>query len=247
MKYDNLSWTKETYQEFLMELDTLADESYQKFHQGLVLEGKPLRGIRTPKLQEIAKMIAKGDFKTFLKLNQMESYEEIILYGLVIAKAKIPFQEQLNNLNDFIPYIDNWAINDIVCSSLKSFKKNQELGLKAIKTYLHSKKKWRIRFGLVLLLDYYINDTYIDTVLKLSNSIHSEEYYVKMANAWLLSICYIKYSEKTMKFFETCDLDDWTYHKAISKINDSRRVKKEEKEKLKKRKKLSNNDMNSVL
>lgn len=229
MKFDNIGWNQDTYHKFLCYLDSLVDEEYRQFHQGLVLDGKPLRGIRTPILKEIATQIAKEDFHTFLSINQMNSYEEILLYGLVVAKAKISFSEQLSYLEQFIPYIDNWAINDIVCSSLKAFQKNQEEGFKAICSYLHSKNPWSIRFGLVLLLDHYMNDNYIDHVLKLANTIQSEEYYVKMANAWLISICYIKYKEKTTAFLNETKIDDWTYHKAISKIRDSKRVSKEEK------------------
>lgn len=232
MTFDNIIWNQKDYQQFLNYLDSLAEESYQKFQQRLILDGKPLRGIRTPILQTIAKNISKGDYKNFLSINKMDRYEEILLYGLVIAKAKMTFSERLSYLEYFIPYIDNWAINDIVCTSLKSFQKHQEDGLKNIHSYLHSNNPWSIRFGLVLLLNYYINDTYIDTVLKLSNMIQSDEYYVKMANAWLISICYIKYKEKTTAFLKETTIDNWTFHKAISKIRDSKRVSKEEKEQL---------------
>lgn len=232
MKFNDIIWNQKNYQQFLNYLDSLIEEPYRKFQQGLILDGKPLRGIRTPVLQTIAKNIVTGDYKAFLAINKMDSYEEILLYGLVIAKANMTFSEQLNYLESFIFYIDNWAVNDIVCSSLKSFQKHQEDGLRRIDSYLHSNNPWSIRFGLVLLLSHYINDTYIDTVLKLSNTIQSDEYYVKMANAWLISICYIKYKEKTNVFLKETTIDNWTFHKAISKIRDSKRVSNEEKEQL---------------
>ena len=135
--------------------------------------------------------------------------------------------------NGFIPLIDNWAICDIVCANAKIFKKNLEEGLIYINKCINNHNPWSKRVGLVLLLDYYINDKYIDVVLKLANNIKSDEYYVKMANAWLISICYIKYPNKTETFLNNTKIDNWTYNKAISKICDSTRVEKEAKNKLK--------------
>lgn len=224
MKLDNLIWNDKTYDEFLSYLDSLSEEKYKRFHQSLVLDGKPIRGIRTPLLKYLAKEIVKGDFKSFLELNKMSSYEEIILYGLVVSNSKIPFLEQLAYLDYFISYIDNWAINDIVCGSLKSFKKYQNEGFIAIKKYLNDSNPWSIRFGLVLLLGYYINDNYINEVLDIANNITSSDYYVKMANSWLISICYIKYKEETALFLRNTKIDNWTYNKAISKMCDSKRV-----------------------
>lgn len=87
---------------------------------------------------------------------------------------------------------------------------------------------------MVLLLNYYINDKYIDLILKIANNINSEEYYVKMANAWLISICYIKYPNKTKIFLNNTKIDKWTYNKSISKICDSKRISDKEKIVLKK-------------
>lgn len=232
MHYDNIDWTRETYQNFLVELDRYADTKYQKFQQGLIPNGQPLRGIRTPQLKIIAKSISKGNYQAFFNQVTPDSYEEIIIYGLVISYLKVPFETTLHLLNSFVSMIDNWAINDIVAANLKCFQKNQEAGLKYIKNLINSQKPWSIRFGLVLLLGHYINDTYIDRVLEIANQITHEEYYVKMANAWLISICYIKYREKTKCFLKETVIDDWTYNKAISKICDSRQVNQEEKDNL---------------
>ena len=96
------------------------------------------------------------------------------------------------------------------------------------------KNSWSKRFGLVLLLTYYINDEYIDEVIKISMDINSKDYYVLMANAWLISICYIKYPEKIEPLILNKSWDIITLKKAIGKIKDSYRVNKEDKEKLNK-------------
>lgn len=121
-------------------------------------------------------------------------------------------------------------------SNLKIFRKNKEDGFKEIKKYLKNSNTWINRFGYVLLLNYYIDDKYIDKIFKLCEN-YKDEYYVKMSIAWLISMCYIKYKDKTMEYLNNNELDKWTYNKAIQKIIESNRVSKEEKEILKKMKK----------
>lgn len=233
MNYNREHWTYDDYQILITNLDSLVDTKYQAFQQALIPTGKPVRGVRSPVLKKIAKDISKGNYIEFLKQAKQDSYEEIILYGFVISYLKLPFDEILPLLDNFILRIDNWANNDMVATSLKCFKKNQNQGFIYIQNLLQSKNPWHIRFGLVLLLVHYINDDYIDTILKIINEISCPDYYVKMANAWLVSVCYIKYPEKGTKFLKTTTIDDETYQKAIRKICDSYRVSKEEKDYLK--------------
>lgn len=233
MNLNRAHWTKGDYEKFQEYLITKVDISYKEFHTRL-LNGTEILGIRIPELKQMAKEIGKGNYMEFLSLNSHVTYEERTIHGLILGYVKIPFPELLTLVDEFIPYIDNWATNDVTCANLKAFKTNQEVGFKKIQTYLESSNVWEVRFGLVLLLDFYINDTYVDEILRLSQNIKCEEYYVKMANAWLLSICYIKYPKKMMPFLKENQLDDWTYNKTISKICDSLRVPKDEKEQLKK-------------
>lgn len=233
MNYNKEHWTYDDYQILITNLNSLVDTKYQTFQQALIPTGKPVRGVRSPFLKKIAKEISKGNYVEFLNVAKQDSYEEIVLYGLVISYLKLPFAEILILLNQFVPMIDNWASNDTVAASLKAFKKNQEQGFQYIQTLLQSKNPWHIRFGLVLLLGHYINDDYIDIILKIIDEVSYPDYYVKMANAWLLSICYIKYPDKVTKFLKKTKIDDETYQKAIRKICDSYRVSKEAKDYLK--------------
>lgn len=227
-------WNKNDYQDFLLYLHSHIDEQYRTFQSNLVPNNDTILGIRIPILKEIAKSISKGNYHDFIQLNTHQSYEERMIHGLILGYIKCPLRELFPLLEDFLPYNDNWAINDVTCANLKIFKKEQELGYSKILEYLQTNDPWRIRFGLILLLDYFINDTYIDQVLELANQVTHEEYYVKMANAWLLSICYIKYPGKMKVFFQNNQLDNWTHNKAIQKTCESFRVSKQDKEELKK-------------
>ena len=230
---DNIIWSKETYDLFLKQLESYSDSKYKKFHASLIKDNDKLIGVRTPILKNIAKDISKTDYKEWLKYNNHSTYEETIIHGLVLTYLKADFKHFLELFDNFIPLIDNWAICDIVCANAKIFKNNLEEGLDYINKCLKSNNLWINRVGVVLLLDYYVNDKYISEVLSLSDNICSDEYYVKMANAWLISICYIKHPVKTELFLNNTKIDNWTYNKAISKICDSTRVDKEIKSKLK--------------
>ena len=211
------------YNKFIEYLFSLKDDEYQKFNQKIVKTDNII-GIRLPILKNIAKTIAKNDYLNFIKNNKHQYSEEIMLHGLVITYLKIDFNESIKLFDEYIKYIDSWATCDSVVMNYKIVSKNLDICLIKIKEYLKSDKPFVKRVGIVLLF-YYLNDDYIDEVLKLINSIKSEDYYVKMANAWLISICLVKYYDKTVKFLKSCQLDDWTYNKALQKAIESYRIK----------------------
>ena len=232
MNLSSINWNKE-YDSFIKYLYTLQDKKYLTFHSKLVKE-KNIIGIRIPLLRKIALEISRGDYKSFIKNNKHTTYEETMIHGLVLGYIKGSFKDVLDELKVFIPYNDNWAVNDTVCSNLKVFKNNLDKGFIFINELLNTNNPWNIRFALVLLLDYYINDKYIDKLFNIIDNIDTTEYYVMMANAWLISICFIKYPDKTMKYLLNNKLDNKTFNKCIDKICDSYRVSNEIKSSLKK-------------
>ena len=234
MKLNLFIWNKEEYLKFLEFLWKNQDIKYQKFHAKLCKNEIHNIGVRTPILKKLAKEISKGDYNAFFSIIEPQYYEEIVIYGLVIGFSNMEFSEKLKKIDEFMIYNTNWAINDIVCANLKDFKENKEEGFLYILECLKDHNPWKIRFGLVLLLDFYINENYIDNILLIVKKIKTKEYYVQMAIAWLLSICYIKFPEKTEKLLEKKCLDIFIQNKTISKIKDSYRVRKQQKYNLEK-------------
>lgn len=215
------------YNEFIKLLYSHQDLKYKDFHGKLILSNK-LIGVRTPLLKKIAKEISKGDYNSFIKLNKHNLYEEIMIHGLIIGYIKCDFSTVKELINNFLPFINNWAICDMTAANLKIYRQNKDEGFNEIKKYLRSKNYWINRFAYVLLLDYYIESKYIDKIFILCSN-YKDEYYVKMSIAWLLSMCYIKYKEKTLKFLNSNTLDKWTHNKTIQKIIESNRISKDEK------------------
>ena len=227
--------------EIKMCLEQIAEEDYKKFNENLLPGTEHVLGVRMPKLRTLAKEVAKEDFRTYLdeahekiSADQSSYHEEIMLERLVIAYAKMELEERFFYLDRFVPKIHNWAVCDCCSNTYKFMEKYQEESFAYIDKYLHSQREYELRFGIVSLLDHFMNDTYIDQVLAICECTRHEGYYVKMAVAWTLSICYVKYPAKTRMLLEKNTMDDFTHNKTIQKIRESYRVSKEEKEELKK-------------
>ena len=211
----------------------LSDDKFETFHSRLCPNTDNIIGVRLPLLRQLAKEIAKGDWRNFLSNSKEEYYEEILINGLVIAYAKCDVEERLNYIESFVPKIDNWAICDSFCNTLKFVNKNKEIMWEFIQPYLKSYNEFEIRFAVVIILNYYITEDYIDLVLKTLDNIKHDGYYVKMAVAWAISMCFIKFEEKTMAYLKDNSLDDFTYNKSLQKICESLRVDKNTKELIK--------------
>lgn len=215
------------------ELKQLTDEKYRKFHSGLCPGTENILGVRVPVLRKYAKeLIKKYEWKELLENIDDEYYEEIMLQGMLIGLAKEDIEIILLEIRDYIPKINNWAICDIFCAGLKITKKYPEKMWKFIQKYLQSDKEFEIRFAVVIMLDYYINDEYEEKVIEILDGIKCEKYYVQMAIAWTMSVCLIKYYDKTIKYLQSnkCHLDKFTFNKSIQKAIESYRILDEKKD-----------------
>lgn len=225
----NNTWDEVQYNKLINYLNNIGEEKYKDFNSKLVLTKYKMYGIKVPILRDIAKKISKTNIISFLDIVKSNSYEEVMIEGLVISYIK-EVDLCIKYFNKFINKIDNWAICDTCISSMKIVNKNKELFLKQIKKYIESKNEYVVRVGVVLLLNYYIEDGYIDLVFDIIDSINREDYYINMAIAWLVSVCFVKYRNKTFKYLNDNKLNRFTYNKSIQKIIESYRVSLEDKE-----------------
>ncbi len=239
MNFRKTNWSLKDYQEFQKYLKSRQEEKYQKFTQKLVNSQYKIMGIRMPILRKIAKEIAQGNYESFLKVCKPLSYEEVLIKGFVIASIKDIDKLKLE-INDYVKLIDNWAICDSFAASLKIVKDNKPLFWNYFQGFLASQEEYYIRLALVVFLNYYVEKDYLNSIFSLCLKDYPDKYYINMALAWLLSICYIKYPQETYTFLETSSLNKFIFNKTISKIKDSYQVSKFEKEKLTKLKKARN-------
>ena len=210
------------------ELFNLQDKKYQSFQKKLCPGCENIIGIRVPTLRKFAR-----ENKDKIDIDKIKSdyYEEIMLKGMLIGmQDKLDYEE----IASFVLEIDNWAVCDTFCAGLKKVKKDKENFLEFIKPYLKSDKEFEVRFAVVILLDYYIEEKYIDFCLEELSKIDNGDYYVKMAIAWCYSICFIKYYNKTKRFFNANELDKFVRNKSIQKALESFRLSEKQKTELRK-------------
>lgn len=216
------TWIKE-------QLELQKEPDFQKFTAKLLPGVEHILGVRLPILRKMAKQLAKGDWQTYLRTACDDSYEEIMLQGMVLGYAKGNLQEKEPFLRAFLPKINNWSVCDSVCSTLKLAKTQPAEFWDFLAEYLHSPREYEVRFALVQMLDYYVNEEYLERVLEAADCVDLKFYYVQMAQAWAISICYREFPERTLPFLKENHLDDFTHNKALQKITESLKVAKEEK------------------
>lgn len=229
------------FQEIRKQLNKNAEEKVAKFNNKLNPNNKQeILGIRIPVLRKMAKELVKQDWKLYLRQVQSETklyMEEILLQGLIIGYCKIELDEKLELIKQFVPKINNWLINDTFCPTIKIKKQDLEKVWDFIVPYLKSEKEFEVRFAIIMMLDNFIIDEYIDQVICKLDGVKNEGYYAKMAVAWTMAEIGVKYNEKAMTYLKgNNNLDKFTYNKTLQKMRESFRVSKEQKEELQKMK-----------
>ena len=237
-------YTQENYNELLQQLKELADPKYQKFHSGLLPDVDNVLGVSVPKLRKLAKELINScenidDYLTlagteyyiddYLTLAGTEYYEETMLEGIVIGYVKCSWNKKLKYIKDFVPKINNWAVCDAFCGGIRPPKNQLENFRDFIEPYLHSENEFYVRFGVVMLMQKFITDDYIDSTLHSLEQITRSEYYTQMAVAWALSVCYVKFPQQTLTLFKQYSLQPAVQNKAIQKCRESLRVSKADK------------------
>lgn len=211
------------------ELFELQDLKYRDFHAKLIptMEKEKIIGVRTPALRGFAKKFGKTEeSKLFIKKLPHQYYEENNLHGLLIEQIK-DYDECLVELKRFLPYIDNWATCDLL--ALRLVKKHLDVFIKEIYKFMESEHTYIIRFGISMLMKYYLEDEFeIEYPDKVAD-IRSEEYYVNMMRAWYFATALAKQYEQIIPFIEKKRLDVWTHNKTIQKAIESYRITDEQK------------------
>lgn len=217
--YDN-------YKSIKKELLANIDLNYKKFNSKIIPGAENILGIRMPNLKDIAKIISKQDeelVKKYFIEAKDDSFEEIALQGLVIGYLNKDFETVKNYISVFVPKINNWGICDSFCSNLKITKKYKSEVWEFLdsQNYINNEKEFTVRFWLVMILNYYVEEKYIDSIFTSLDKIKHAGYYVKMAKAWTISKCFLKFKEKTLDYLKNSNLDKFTYNKSLQKITES--------------------------
>lgn len=209
------------------------DEEYGKFSASLNPGTGNIIGVRLPVLRNMAKEIAQVNWKEYLKGARDDTFEEVMLQGLVIGYATGKIEDILEYTRRFIFKIDNWSVCDSFCNTFKIAQKYQDEVWEFLMDYIKDStvvlgvesakrnREFELRMVAVMLMNHYLNDTYIDRVLYALNTMKNDGYYFKMGVAWAVATVYTKYPEKTRALLNDNSFDDFTFNKAIQKMQES--------------------------
>lgn len=206
------------------QLEAMSEKAYRQFTASLLPGVDHILGVRLPALRRLAKKIADDDWRAYLETEHGDSFEEIMLQGMVLGYADAPDDERLQRISDFLPLIDNWSVCDSFCIGLKFARRNRQEVWDFLQKYIQSQKGFEVRFAVVMLLDHYICDEYIDAVLHSLAQVVHPGYYVKTAVAWAAAECYADYTENTWQWLCHTELDPFILRKTVQKISESRKV-----------------------
>lgn len=223
-----------TVRECLLEL---AEKGNRKFTASLHPGVEHILGVRVPDLRQLAKRIAKADWETYLE-NADDGYlEERMLQGLVLGciRPDEDIETYLHRVTKFVWIIRSWSECDTFkfAGGKAYFRKHEARIWEYLKEWLKSSREYEVRFGVVRMMENFIDEVRLDEMFSCFEQIRQEGYYVRMAVAWALSVCFVRFPERTMDYLGRSRLDTDTFHKTLRKIQESYRVSDEMKRRIK--------------
>ena len=210
-------------------LFSLQDIKYREFLCRLIpnIDPDTVIGIRTPELRKLAKGIAKDpETAHFLQILPHQYFEENNLHGFLIERMA-DYEQATAALNAFLPYVDNWATCDQIRPEI--FAKHLSELHEQIKCWMASGQTYTIRFGIEMLMRFYLDGEFRAEYLDWVSAIRSEEYYVNMMIAWFFATALTKQYHAALPYIQRQRLDPWTHNKAIQKAIESRCITDEQK------------------
>ncbi len=214
-------------------LFSLKDDKYAEFQSKLIpaVPRTGFIGVRTPELRKLAKDLAKlPDTAQFLDDLPHETFDENNLHGMIISYLK-DYDETIRRLDEFLPFVDNWAVCDQMSPAI--FKKHKNALLSEIKRWQMSDREYTVRFGTGMLMAHYLDEDFSTEYIEWAAVANRDEYYVKMMTAWFFATALSKQYDSTVIWLEQRRLDTWTHNKAIQKAVESYRISDEKKQYLK--------------
>ena len=215
------------------ELKKLQDKGYREMQVTTIptVNADSIIGVRTPALRQLAKEFSKReDISEFLSELPHKFFEENQLHAFILSGMKDE-QSCIRLVDEFLPYVDNWATCDQM--SPKVFKKHKQLLLEYVDKWIKSDHTYVKRFAIGMLLEHFLDEDFKTSYLTKVSKVRSEEYYVNMMTAWFFATALAKQYEDTLPFIEKQKLDKWTHNKTIQKAVESYRITPEQKEYLK--------------
>ena len=221
--------SREVIENVQADLFAIQDLAYRDFQAKLMpgYDKERIIGVRTPVLRKFAREFAKDSAASeFLKELPHKYYEENNLHGLLIEQIKA-YPSCIAALDRFLPYIDNWATCDMI--ALRTVKNHLDIFIQEVYRWIASDHPYIVRFGIGMLMRYYLDEQFKPEYPKKVAEVKSDEYYVNMMRAWYFATALAKRYDQIIPYLEEKRLDTWTHNKTIQKAIESYRITPEQK------------------
>lgn len=216
-------------EEIRARLFSLQDTAYRDFQVKLIpgMDAQKEIGVRTPELRKLAKELAKReDIREFLNDLPHQYFDENQLHAFILSGEK-DFEKCMEDLERFLPYVDNWATCDQM--SPKVFRKNRKKLLESINRWIGSEHTYTVRFAIKMLMEHFLDEDFDPIYPEMVATVRSEEYYIRMMIAWYFATALAKRYDAVLPYLKQEKLDVWTHNKAIQKAVESYRITEEQK------------------
>ncbi|MGN1208651.1 MAG: DNA alkylation repair protein [Christensenellales bacterium] len=224
------------YDEYIKFLQQNRNQKTSLFNKKLISTKFEILGLKIPFMRKFSKEIVKNGLQELiLSRKDFVYYEQILIYGFVLASIKIDENKRIEKIDSFLNCFDNWSVVDSFCASLKTVKKNKKLYFDFASLCVKNDNDFKKRFGIVLLMDYFLNENNLSQILKLVLSTSKNGYYVVMSVAWFFATSFAKNFDETKNFLlqNKNYLSPQLKQKIISKCQDSFRISQENKKLIK--------------
>lgn len=211
------------------QLFEMQDLNYREFHSRIVpnVEKERIIGIRIPQLRKFSKTYEKNrESAEFLLQLPHFYYEENLLHMMLITNRK-DYSQCLEEIETFLPYIDNWAVCDLPAP--KCFASKKDKLMPEIQRWISSRYTYTIRYGIGMLMRFFLDEDFSETHLEMVASVSSEEYYVNMMIAWYFATALAKQWDAAILYLTERRLSPWLHRKTIQKAVESYRITPEQK------------------
>ena len=231
------------------------DLKYRDFHASLLpnIDKKAIIGVRVPVMRKIAKEFVDSatpaELSRFLDRLPHKYFEENQVHLFAVERIK-DREECLHRVEQFLPYIDNWAVCD--GKSPKALLKDEADFLEHIEKWLKSREPYTVRFGVNMLMNFFLDARFDTRFLKWVAAVDenlfddsdtgcaggkvraTDRYYVQMVIAWYFATALAKQWDAAFPYIKGRKLSPWIHAKSIQKACESYRITAAQKETLRK-------------
>lgn len=220
-------------EEILRFLENESTPEKRALDKKLIDTEKRIIGVKTAVADGIVRVSLKGNYgdpEKLISLLPDDVYETVLIKCGIISGLPVGDEKRKELIDAVLPSIDNWANCDSFVARAKFMTKNRPFWFVYAKGLISSEREFTVRFAIVSLMSYFLEDDYIDETLGIAANVSGDDYYVETAVSWLFATALAKNYDKAVRYLETGAIKSaFVHNTAIKKASESFRISPERK------------------